>query len=645
MARSPRQPRTPRTPRTFTYNVEVTAPELHQTKDGVSISIPATHITVPITMTVSAETPPDPPPRGAAQVIVHANDGSQHEFEASAGERLDPFVDPAGDFTQENILCTAPGLPNMRLYYRPDAEGDREEWVFEVGDPWAATPADMPPYSVTITRKSGALVEISVPKHYWFSRWRWQSEPRPVRVLAVELMEAGLLPWLDGDSLCFGPDYTVAEYTPMAMCGIPADQGQTGIYPGIGLITGWQAQYFTRNEHTEGEFLFRNQGEASGSIQQHVRDPNTNAPLNWVSQYPGANMYAAKEGEPYISYPRTSTVDQGHHPSLAYVPALLTGDPYYIEECQFVINQVTLRNPPNSRWSDRGRYFAWPLRSTAQALLVTPETAPSWMLPRAYFTEMLAQQHTLAMKHVNDTVDPWDAVFHDMPDYGQSNTTDPAKTGSHVWQTNYTGLVVSWLSGRSEFTEWRVVAEWLMKNLVARASPTSGYMRAYPSPYHIRYQCAGALAVAMTATDSKFKMLYADTFKAGETVTIDSEQMTLVSTPDNGITWNVTRTAGKAHSLNAFVYGRVFTSWSEVMDSERLRRPDYWKAPSGDTFADGLDLTYPSNQYAALSQAINAKLNVAELAAVHTWFDEQIRARSTAQMRVEDNWAVVKHNQ
>ncbi len=54
------------------------------------------------------------------------------------------YVDPLGRFTVGCILATNPQLPAFRVYFRSDADGSRDEVVFEYGDPWATgTPAQI----------------------------------------------------------------------------------------------------------------------------------------------------------------------------------------------------------------------------------------------------------------------------------------------------------------------------------------------------------------------------------------------------------------------------------------------------------------------------------------------------------------------
>ena len=52
-------------------------------------------------------------------------------------------------------------------------------------------------YTATITRDGETLATVEAPKHYYYSRWRWQSAPRPVTTTVAELLAAKLVPPYD----------------------------------------------------------------------------------------------------------------------------------------------------------------------------------------------------------------------------------------------------------------------------------------------------------------------------------------------------------------------------------------------------------------------------------------------------------------
>src|SRR5262252_11113884 len=85
--------------------------------------------------------------------------GSQYEFRPEQGTPSDPYHDPMGQFSQDNICCVHPRLVGFRAYYRPDQRSSREEWVFEFGDPWISpATTNLPSYTATITRRDGSTV-------------------------------------------------------------------------------------------------------------------------------------------------------------------------------------------------------------------------------------------------------------------------------------------------------------------------------------------------------------------------------------------------------------------------------------------------------------------------------------------------------
>src|SRR5438477_2258437 len=125
------------------------------------------------------------PASGMAVDIVL--NGQTYHFDGAAGTDLGAYSDPLGQFVQDCIRVNHPQLP-LSVFFRPDRGSDRLEVVFELGRLWAGTEAEnLTAYSVRIIRGSATLASIDVPYQGWFTRWRWQSAPRPVRVKAAQL--------------------------------------------------------------------------------------------------------------------------------------------------------------------------------------------------------------------------------------------------------------------------------------------------------------------------------------------------------------------------------------------------------------------------------------------------------------------------
>jgi hypothetical protein len=118
-----------------------------------------------------------------------------------------------------------------------------------------------------------------------------------------------------------------------------------------------------------------------------------------VFQYPRASSYDPYNGDPEPYIPSQVgdgggiTLDTSHEPDLAYVPFLLTGDPYALEELQAAVtyNYVTLPPGAKATYNMGGalRAHAWSLRAMARAARITPDAVPQWLHPRGYFRKLL----------------------------------------------------------------------------------------------------------------------------------------------------------------------------------------------------------------------------------------------------------------
>lgn len=76
--------------------------------------------------------------------------------------------------------------------------------------------------------------------------------------------------------------------------------------------------------------------------------------------------------------------DSSHQPAVAYIPYLLTGDYYYLEELQFWCNYNTYVSNPYYRSFEKGlvapdqtRGQGWSIRTLAEAEYITPDNHPS----------------------------------------------------------------------------------------------------------------------------------------------------------------------------------------------------------------------------------------------------------------------------
>jgi hypothetical protein len=442
--------------------------------------------------------------------------GRKFEFREELGRDLGNFVSPIGGFTQGCIRTDVSGCP-ITVFFRPDRTSDRTEVVFELGKVFNSAPADLGKYVVTIFRGITAIATIDVPAHYWFSRWRWQSDPRPIVGNVDTLIAQNLLPPYDReaslDAVSAGTSVTVLPavtdacpappspatpppivttpvigYSVMGLAGINAYMPQTGERPDIGIVTEAQAEYICTSRETALERL-RAQAEAAGTMPWHIRDEVTNMPLNLYT-YPGATWYSSTtNGTPYVKDTKTPiTLDSAHQPALSYVPYLLTGDPYHLEDLQFQANWNLGTIVREYRFTiPQSRTFAWNLRSLAQSARITPATVPSWLLPRQYWIDFLGEYRRFFEADYVNSQSPERAIFRatrEIANSADEGPTAPKATWVDPWGDEFVAVILGWVVAMG-FTEWQKSFDWKISSTIARTNRTSGWKRAHATPYRL----------------------------------------------------------------------------------------------------------------------------------------------------------------
>ncbi len=421
------------------------------------------------------------------QADVTAAGGPPLVYAESEGEDLGDFAGPG--FTQRCVRVSRPSSA-LTVFFRPDRGSGRVEVVFELGRLWGeanAKAATLGPYHVRIARGDHVvLAEIEVPKHWWFARWRWQSAPRPVIRNAADLQAGRLVPLpFDPDLVRFcGKSQPVRYAGPMDPAGIYQAMGTTGDRADIGPMTEWQAEYLATGDPRARDSLLAQAGKAGG-IPWHRRDERTAAPLD-VYQHP--NAFFGDFPAPDPQHQRvlcTATdwaVDDAHQPALAYVPYLLTGDPYFLEALQdqgvWSISweyyhrdsqKLPVANPGQTR-----KPFAWtacaPGRS--QSKRVTPTDPLGWLLGRSHWKKILDDNLAYFQREWVRGPKPEQTVFRSAtrPDIPQA------------FQEDYLALVLGCVVELG-FEEWREAFAWKVGSTIARSDGLHGWPAQWSSPY------------------------------------------------------------------------------------------------------------------------------------------------------------------
>lgn len=425
--------------------------------------------------------------------VVIQRGGKEQVYAASAGKDLGDFK--TSRFVQRCVRVDQAGSP-LTIFFRPDRNNDRIEVVFELGRMWGKANQDgdhWGAYRAIIRNGSKEIATIDAPRHWWFSRWRWQSKPRPIVRTGRSLIDARLmLPYAESAAR-FAEEPESSERTvyraPMDTANVLTAVGSAGERYDYGPVTEYQAHYLIAGSDRSLATL-RAQAEAAASMPMHIRDEKTHAPVNFF-QYPALDWKDNQSGDPWVkgndslrdaSGERTCewNLSTGHDPALNYLPYLLTEDPYHLEELQFQGNQTLgwmsyhrSQNQLQIVYPGEARSYAWSIRTMFQLATVTPETTPQWLLPRAHWKRIVDDNLEWFTKHFVDNPSPACAVF----------SAGPRVDDIGGWQEDFLATCLGWgvLLGHEE---WRKAYSWKLKSTLARSNGKSGWPRQWCVPYY-----------------------------------------------------------------------------------------------------------------------------------------------------------------
>ena len=254
---------------------------------------------------------------------------------------------------------------------------------------------------VNVDGKGIALDQAAV-SHFRQARWRrlfwWGNDPS-VEVLhdTDYLAQVGVVPTYDSrlrvpgsvlsglDSTWQGRRTELMEEGTIATY-MPAGGGRDDIAP----LPRWTALYLVTQDRRAKRVTLGN-SEQAGSFGIHYRDSTTDLPIS-LDTYPNMTVlgergiFPACGGDcdtPYVA-------DVAHQPSLSFVPYLVTGDYFHLEELFFWANWNLFY------WGNHGgslgllafdqvRAQAWGLRTLGHAAYIAPDAHPL----KAYFQSKL----------------------------------------------------------------------------------------------------------------------------------------------------------------------------------------------------------------------------------------------------------------
>lgn len=347
---------------------------------------------------------------------------------------------------------------HIRLY--DGGQRIRTDVVLENTRTWTPNPANIT-YALTIKRNGVILHDQPAFTHYHHARWHkvvWSGGSggsgghiAPAYQLHRDMpyIMASRATWnydlnLEIPEKILAKAFTQLEdkrqaqeaLGPMGNMLIMPAFGTTGARADIGPLPEWTVFYLLSQDERAKEIMLAN-ADAAGSVPIHYRDEKTDQPLD-VETHPSVTVFfgTSKPLLPPVTDRTIWSPDTAHQASFSYIPYLMTGDAFYLDETIFWAAWNISSINPNYRNQSAGliqanqvRAQAWALRSIGEAAYAMPNSHPM----KKYFNERLANNLNALTNHTEKS--PM-GIIHS---HGKAERI-------HPWQNDFVSIVLSLLA-------------------------------------------------------------------------------------------------------------------------------------------------------------------------------------------------------
>jgi len=271
---------------------------------------------------------------------------------------------------------------------------------------WSYVPAPQNfNYDVTVKLGNQSVYTKTGLEHYHHARWKktfWHNGDPGLDVIfdTNYLMQTRALPNYDltleiSESTLnkVENDFSTSDTEPMGIAVLNAYMPATGGRPDIGPLTKWNALYIlSMDKRVKDATMIL--GDSGGSWQIHYRDKNTDNPIS-SQDYPYAAIRTGGTGDTLNretgineAFPGCGgdcstpySEDVAHQPSFSYLPYLVSGDHYYLEELMFWASYNSIdvigyyRDFASGLFkSTQIRAQGWSLRTLGQLAYIMPDS-------------------------------------------------------------------------------------------------------------------------------------------------------------------------------------------------------------------------------------------------------------------------------
>jgi hypothetical protein len=426
-------------------------------------------------------------------LVVQPQNQLKTQIASASGRRLAGAV--ASEYTVvANFKDKSSGVvhPHLtaRLHTRLVDGGARirTDVVMENTRTWTNSPGNIT-YSMVIKRNGTTIHAQPKFTHYHHARWHkvvWtgtSAEPQMRVRHHMPYFMASKAVWNYNLALTIPESVLAADLTtlnqkrssqsalgPMGNAMVTTYFPMTGGRDDIGPYPRWTANYLISQDSRALQVMLAN-ADAAASVPIHYRDEGSGQPLD-LDRYPNVTVGFGASNPVLPTVVNGTTIweaDSAHQASFSYVPYLVTGDAFYLDELMFWASWNIASVNPEYRGYGQGllhenqiRGQAWAMRALGETYRALPDTHPQKSFYSSRLTGNLDWYANQYPSNPNaSSLYPLNAV----PKPDELQLTGP-------WQDDFLGIVFAHLAENGDPKAFSTL-EWMSKFNVGRFNAES----------------------------------------------------------------------------------------------------------------------------------------------------------------------------
>lgn len=406
-----------------------------------------------------------------ATLVAQPQAQLKSQIASNSGRRLSGAV--ASEYTVvTDFKDKATGAPHPHLsarFHTRLVDGGariRTDVVMENTRTWTTAPGNIT-YSMVIKRNGVTLHTQPKFTHYHHARWHkvvWTgSSVEPLVRLRHHMpyFMASKAVWNYDLSLTVPESSISSQYTllnqrrseqstlgPMANLMLTTYFPTTGGRAEIGPYPRWTSMYLISQDQRMRETMLAI-ADSAAAVNTHYRDEGTGHPLD-LDRYPNVSITPEWSNPVLPTAVNGTTIwtpDIAHQASFAYVPYLVTGDAFYLDEMMFWTAWNAAAPNPGYRGAGLGlaknnqvRGQAWAMRSLGETYRALPDNHPR----KSYFVSRLQNNlDWFAQTYVEGSTAPGVTPMGMLPQPDWPDRTSP-------WQNDFVTIVFAQLAENND---------------------------------------------------------------------------------------------------------------------------------------------------------------------------------------------------